>query len=714
MGVIWRTDRMTDSQNHTLHSLARSYSVQTTYHDGLGRFREPFIESVMAVLQELGAPLERLDDSAEALRQRRQMFWGRVVEPALVSWNGAPVRLKLRLPKRLAEAPVRYRVTLESGEVLTGACRNDPRFRILERRIDGARYVMRQMILPEQLPLGYHRLHLRIRDLAIDSYLFSAIPETYGAADARAREWGLFCPLYALHSNRSWGAGDFSDLAVLADITSARGGRLVGTLPLLASFLDEPFNPSPYAPVSRLFWNEFYLDVTDIVELDHSSAAKEMIASTGFQAELQTLRSAPLVDYRGVMALKRRVLELLHCILVRGASERKARFDRFVATHPCAADYARFRATVERQRVPWEQWPARQRDGTLQAGDYDGNVKHYHLYVQWLAAEQMQALGEKTAARGSNLYLDFPLGVNRDGYDVWRERELFALNISGGAPPDDLFVKGQNWGFPPLRPDTLRGQGYRYYIECLRHHLQYARALRIDHVMGLHRLYWIPQGFAAGEGVYVHYQAEEFYAILSLESHRHQARVIGENLGTVPPYVNTAMARHKIYGMHVGQFGVRNDPNNALDAPPQHTIASLNTHDTPTFAGFWTAADIDDRRALELLGEPESVNEYRARASQREALAGYLRARNWLPEAGADPVAILKAWLCLLASSDVDMLLINLEDLWLEAAPQNVPGTWQERPNWRRKARLPMADICTSESVTEILQAVNHNRERDR
>jgi 4-alpha-glucanotransferase len=404
--------------------------------------------------------------------------------------------------------------------------------------------------------------------------------------------------------------------------------------------------------------------------------------------------------------LKRGVLEeALRCLL-RDSSERRADFENFIAAHPMARDYAAFRAKVERERKVWERWPAASRNGTLKAKDYDKKVFQYHLFVQWQAHEQMAALGEKAQAGGPALYLDFPLGVNRDGYDVWREREVFALDASGGAPPDSFFTKGQNWGFPPLHPDGLRRQGYHYYIHCLRHHLRYARMLRIDHVMGLHRLYWIPQGFSSTEGLYVHYPAEEFYAILSLESHRHRAQIVGENLGTVPPYVNTAMAKHKIYGMHVTQFG--------WEGIASGNVVSLNTHDTPTFAGFWHEADIQDRLDLGLLPEAEVISYRHARAQGRDALIAYLRSCGRLNDEPPEAAAVLRAWLFDLAHSAADLTLVNLEDLWLEPLPQNVPGTWEERPNWRRKTHFSLEEIRQMRSVIETLKTINEIRRQRR
>lgn len=580
----------------------------------------------------------------------------------------------------------------------------------MPRNVEGARYVGRRLLFDAKIPLGYHRLQLQLDDTKLDAYLFSAPQEAY-LPNPNGKRWGVFCPVYALSSAQSWGIGDFSDLAALVDFVAELNGDAVATLPMLASFLDEPFDPSPYAPVSRLFWNEVFLDVTKIPELIECSAARAVCETADFQTELASARAAALVDYRKVMTLKRKVLEALVRFLLTQTTERRESFEKFIATHPRARDYAAFRAKVERERKSWLDWDAAGRDGILSLNDYDENAKRYHLYVQWQCAEQAHGLRDNARARGMALYLDFPLGVNRDGYDVWRERELFVLGANGGAPPDSLFTKGQNWGFPPLHPETIRRQGYRYYIDCLRHHMASAGMLRIDHVMGWHRVFWVPNGFTATDGLYVHHRPAEFYAILNLESHRHRVQIVGENLGTVPVYVNEALKRHKIFGMYVGQFGVNAHAESALDPVPSHTVASLNTHDTPTFMGFWNGADIEDRVALGLLKDSQTQNEHQYRAAQRQALIRFLRSRRWL---GGDDseAAVLQAWLTFLAREEEAFMLINLEDLWLETAPQNVPGTWQERSNWRRKARFSVKEIRQSAELREILTAIRDNREK--
>jgi len=694
-----------------LHNLARLHNVQTVYRDGLGQLREPPLESIILVLRSLGAPLETLKDLPSAWRQRRQALWQRAIEPVVIAWQGNPLKVKVRLPYRLAETRAKYHIVLETGERHEGTCQDEPATKPESRDVEGARYVARQLIVNAKIPLGYHRLQLQFGDTKLESYLFSAPQRAYAPADTNGKRWGVFCPLYSLWSAQSWGTGNFSDLATLVDYVGELNGNAVATLPMLASFLDEPFDPSPYAPVSRLFWNELFLDVIKIPELAECSAARAVCEAADFQKELASVRNAALVDYRRAMALKRKVLEALLRFLLTQTSERRESFEKFVVTHRRANDYAAFRAKVERERKSWLQWKAPGRDGILSLNDYDESVKLYHLYVQWQCVAQARGLRDKARAHGVALYLDFPLGVNRDGYDVWRERELFVLGANGGAPPDGLFIKGQNWGFPPLHPEVIRRQGYRYYIDCLRHHMASAGMLRIDHVMGWHRTFWVPEGFSAAEGLYVHHREAEFYAILNLESHRHRVQIVGENLGTVPVYVNEALKQHKILGMYVGQFGVNADAEAALDAVPANTVASLNTHDTPTFMGFWSGKDIQDRVALGLIEDGQAQIEQQYRAAQRSALIAFLRARGWLSE-DASAATVLQAWLTFLAREGEAFMLVNLEDLWLEPAPQNVPGTWYERPNWQRKSRFSMEEIRGMDGLVEILKTIRDNRGR--
>lgn len=697
----------------SLRELAHLYGVQTAYNDVTRRRKSASPDALLLTLKALGAPIESFADIPTALRERRRAVWERWAEPIVVAWDGESSQVDLRVPARRASGTVACSLELEGGERRTWTCDVG---RLPGRRattVEGVRYVIKRLSLPDPLPWGYHRVQLESQGQLRESVVISAPSRAYGANDGPAgRTWGVFIPLYALHSKRSWGSGDLTDLETLVDWVARLGGGVVATLPLLAAFLDEPCDPSPYAPASRLFWNEFYVDVTRIPELKKSPAAQMLLESTEVRTALESLRASPLVDYRRQMALKRRMLEELEKCLWMEPTERQAAFRRFIEHHPQVEDYARFRATVERQGTPWPSWPPPLCDGLLREGDYDEGSRRYHLYAQWVASEQMAGLADKTEASGVGLYLDLPLGVHPFSYDVWRARDAFVLDVSGGAPPDVVFTKGQNWGFPPLHPGAIRERGYRYVIAYLRHQLQHTKLLRIDHVMALHRLFWIPRGLEPRDGVYVRYRADELYAIMNLESHRHRTAIVGENLGTVPPYVNSTMARRNIQQMYVVQYELNPRARRVLRPLPRDSVASLNTHDMPPFMAYWKGLDIEDRRKLGLLNARGARLEHKNRRVLERALKRWLARLGWLDSASASPAAFLKACLAFLSASAGRVVLINIEDLWQEIHPQNVPGTQHERPNWRRKTRHSLETLCEMPSVLDVLRQVGGPRRR--
>ncbi|MEW6448084.1 MAG: 4-alpha-glucanotransferase [Bacillota bacterium] len=672
---------MYEKQVKQLHQLARLNGIETAYYDVTGIQRQATPESLLAALRSLGAPVETMADVCDAVRETRLKKLRRRCEPVWVTWDGRPVRLELSLPV-FTEGLADCVLNVENGEVRRWTCNlNDlPVLRTAEA--EGEQYIVRELVLPSGLPWGYHRFTIVLQDGAYESMVISAPLKAYNLpGEPPMKTWGVFIPLYALHSERSLGAGDLTDLKMLLGWIRGLGGSLVGTLPLLAAYLDEPFDPSPYAPVSRLFWNEFYIDVAAVPELGSCPEAREILDSGRFQRETAELRKSSLVDYRRGMSAKRKLLEKLAACCYSRESDRLAALLRWVVEHPEVQDYARFRATAERQRAGWPVWPVRMREGELREEDYDTEAERYHLYVQWVIDQQLRSLanGDKTG-----LYLDLPLGVNGGGYDVWRERSAFALDASTGAPPDPFFSQGQDWGFPPLHPERIREQGYRYYIACLRNHLQHASALRLDHVMALHRLFWVPKGVTAREGVYVRYRPEEFYAILTIESQKHKAVIVGEDLGTVPPDVRTAMSRHGINRMYILPFELTGNPQRPLNQVSANTLTSLNTHDMPPFAAFWSTTD----------------------KHERSKLAAFLQAESRLERPADDTNAVMDACLRYLAASPAQFLIINLEDLWLETAPQNVPGA-NDYPNWRRKARHSFEEFSRMPEVLNMLAKIN-------
>ena len=686
-----------------LRRLAHAYRVQTGYHNIAGQWQEATPEALLHVLRALGAELASPAGAADALRARSAALWECLVQPVTVLWDGAPAKVQLRVPEHRSQQQGACTLLLENGEREQWALDLTALVTLRTMEVEGQSYHSKRLVLPRQLPWGYHRLLIELPGQSAETLLIVAPAQAWSPPERS--EWGLFMPLYALRSSQDWGVGDLSALNALITWAGARGANVVGTLPLSASFLREPFEPSPYAPASRLFWNELFLDITSVPELQHSQTGQTLMTSAATVREAERLRSMPLVDYQQVAALKRSVLEELAHTFLSQPSQWRSQFRRYLEQHPTLQDYARFRATEEREAGPWLAWPERQRGGTLHASDFDDTSYQYHLYVQWLAAQQIDELAATAQQAEVQLYFDLPLGVHYNSYDVWRERGAFELSVAGGAPPDDFFTGGQNWGFPPYHPTSDRAQGYRYYRAVVRNYLQHAGILRIDHVMGLHRLFWIPSGMSPQDGVYVRYPAEELYAILLLESHRYQTRLIGENLGTVPPYVNAALQRHNIGAMYVGQFSLTGNPQQGLAEPLDNSLASMNTHDTPTFAGFWRGKDTEDRVAMGLLEPSGAMEVHTARQLRLNALTAFLRAQGWLKDDDG-PAETLAGCLRFLAASPAHTVLINLEDLWLEELPQNVPGTSRERPNWQRRARLSLEEFTEREDFQELLNEI--------
>jgi 4-alpha-glucanotransferase len=651
-----------------LRRLAALYGVQTAYVDVHKRRRQATAESLVAVLRALGASLQTENDAESACRDREEELKSRVVEPVILAWGGNPATV--RLPPGLEGE-----IVLESGERLP--------FSSDEPRTPG-----------DRLPHGYHQLSVRKGARKAESTIISARRRCYSGESKDDRNWGVFAPLYSLRSDSNWGAGNFTDLSRGAAWVASMGGRTLSTLPLFAAFLEEPFEPSPYSPASRLFWNEFYVDPTDAPEFAECSEARAIVQSA---------------DFRRGMALRRRVLSLLARQLAQSPA-RRSQVEDFMTRRPAVEDYARFRAVVESRREPWRDWPGELRSGQIRDGDFDSALRDYHVYVQFLADEQLSALCDEAGASGTRLYFDLPLGTSAGGYDAWRHRDQFTLGLSTGAPPDAFFTRGQNWGFPPPHAENSRRQGYRYVRSVLGNLLQYAGVIRIDHILGLHRLYCIPEGMGAEDGVYVRYPAEELYAVLCLESHRHKAIIAGEDLGTVREYVHEALARHSVHRTFVLQYELAPGEGETLPVPPETSVAALNTHDMPPFAAFWHGLDIDDRLDLGLLTAEQAAAERETRLATCRALAAGLREKGLLSEGERSLQDVLRALLVYLAGSPAQLLVMNLEDLWLETQPQNVPGTVEERVNWRRKARFTIDDAMMLDELRVTIGAVQAAR----
>ena len=670
------------TQRTPLQRLARACGVLPRFRDGFGERRAPSDEAVTAVLQALGAPIRGRGGAAQALAACREARWKRALPPVVVSWLPAPFAFRLRLPRRLAEAPLDCALEFEDGATRSWTAASGEARVERAARVHGADYRVVRLAAGFAVPAGCHALRVKAGRQTWTARVLRA-PR---AAPALERTWGVFLPLYALRTQRSLGAGDLGDLGAMLDWVHGLGGGLAGILPLLASF---PDNPSPYTPVSRLFWNEFYLDPRLLPEWSSCPAAQAWLESAEARRALAQTRQARHVDFQTAGAVKRKAVELLAGAL---AGQRLQEYEQALENDPALRRYAAFRARVEQQS-----------GGVFPSAEAPRcDPRRYHGYAQWAMRRQLRAAAEKARANGPGLYLDLPLGVHPQGFDRLEHPRSFAAGVTVGAPPDRFFSKGQNWGFAPLNPAAQRESGHRYFIDCIRAQMQYAGVLRIDHVMGLHRQYWIPSGCAADQGVYVQYPAEELYAVLCLEAQRRGAAIVGEDLGTVPRRVRGRMRAHGLQRMYAAQFEMRPDAASALPQPPPDAAASVGTHDTPTFAAFWNGDDVRDRQALGLL-EARHAGEAAARRQKlKDAARRYFgKAQN------AAAKAILEECLYALGASQAACVIVNVEDLWGEEMPQNTPGTDRERANWSRRARYALEEFSKDPEILRILRKLN-------
>lgn len=694
-----------------LAELCRSVGLEISYLGWRGEAVVSQPEAVLALLSALGPgfgfELSDLGGVRAATVAVQQQRW-RSASPVVVAWGGQG---ELGVPVQASvDGDWELELHLESGRVERRSGRLYELPAGGHTEVDGHTLCRRAIALPIGGELGYHRAEWRTRSPGAHANAQLSGTATILAAPERAvprtggRPWGVFAPLYGLRSPRSGATGDLTTLRALRHWVAKKGGAYVATLPILAQFLDEAYNISPYGPASRLFWNELYLENEAPAQLPAELRADLAAFAAGSADERRRLSTLSPIDYRAQYAWKRAWLDRVAAACDHSAAIRQE-IEQWAAQVP-AYDYAMFRAFGEMDGASWHSWsPERKNAGTgagaggvpfaasledaVRAGADRGRVWS-HVVGQWMMHRQLakEAVGvapsSSPAGAGAGLYLDLPVGVNGDAYEVWRHRELFVTQASVGAPPDELFLGGQEWGLPPVHPAVSRATGHRYLRDCLRHHMQAAAMLRIDHVMGLHRLYCVPRGFGAMDGAYLRYPKDELYALVTLESHRQRCAIVGEDLGTVPEDVPPALARHHIARLFVSQFEMPQAVGKAPKRSPEGVVASFGTHDMATFSGWWHGADLADRRALGLIGEAEEQRQLVQRGVERAALLAHVDSAKLAPPHLPDEERAMGGAMIDLARGPAEVMLVTLEDLWLERAPQNVPGTYHERPNWLR------------------------------
>ncbi|MCX5198243.1 4-alpha-glucanotransferase [Streptomyces sp. NBC_00249] len=645
-----------------LARLAARHAVATSYRPAEDVTVQVPEATVRAVLGLLGVPagpgedVRALADAADAARAAR------LLPPTLVQWRGegAPAALTA-LP-----AGTRLRVALEDGAGGAGGG-------------DGAGEAGEADWGPD-LPYGVHRLSAVTPDGRTASATLIVAPDRAPAAPGRAH--GLLVQLYSLLSERSWGMGDLGDLAELARWAArTHGAGFVQVNPLHAAVPGTPTDPSPYRPSSRRFPDPVHLRIEDVPEYAGCPErdALDELAARGGELRREVLEKGALIDRDAVWALKRQALELLYAVPRSPVRE---------------AAYREFRAAQGEPLALHAAWCA------AAAGEEPGERADFHAWLVWLTDGQLRAAQEaaREAGMAVGIVHDLAVGVHPDGSDA--RTGAHARQASAGAPPDAFNARGQDWGLPPWRPDALEQSAYAPFRALLRGVFRYAGAVRIDHVMGLFRLWWVPGGTPPAEGTYVSYDGEAMLAVLVLEAHRAGSLVVGEDLGTVEPRVRRALARRGILGTSVLWFE-RDWSGDGQPLEPgawrEACLATVTTHDLPPTAAKLAGAHVELRDRLGLLTRPLDLE-------RAEDAADTARWLTLLDDLGLDTKgeeAAVRALYAFLLRTPARLVGVWLPDAVGDRRPQNLPGTWDQYPNWR----LPLADAAGRPLTLEALTA---------
>ncbi len=682
--------------DRNLESLAAAYGVATSYVDQGGMHVDVSEETVLAVLAALGTDLREVEDrpaaiaaAAEAMRLRD---WRRMLPPVVVATQGTQASVWVHVPDG---ASARAHVMTDAGvriDLVQVDNWNPP------VDVDGEWIGEASFAIPADLPLGWHTLYAESDDREADASLVMTPARLDPDAIAGDRQWGFMTQVYATRSRESWGIGDLHDLATLASWSGEElGAGFVLINPLHAATPVSPIENSPYLPVTRRFTNPIYLHVEDIPEFDELKKKQRMQLEES-AAPLRAMNlTADLIDRDAVWSAKR---EAFGVIFDAGLSKsRRREFDDYCDEQGVGLrDFATWCAMSEMFGHDPSAWSAdysRPDSPSVEAfREEHSALIELHMWMQWQMDQQLAAT--QKAARDAGMVIgvmaDLAVGVHPSGADSWSLQNVLARGVSVGAPPDMYNQMGQDWSQPPWRPDALAEAGYLPYRDLLRTILRHSGGLRIDHVLGLFRLWWVPAGMGARNGTFVRFDHDAMIGILCLEAQRAGAIVVGEDLGTVEPWVRDVLSARGILGTVISWFERTDGVITPLADWRQDILASVTVHDLPPTAGFLRDEHVRIRESLGLLTTDPSI-EYANARRDREEWARLLREAGFLAaDADLDTDAGLEAMAIALhravGSTKARLVGVGLTDVVGDRRAQNQPGTYLEYPNWR----VPMSD----------------------
>ena len=721
-----------------LQQLVEMRGIETQYVDAWGKPATIAESSKAKLLNTLGYDTSSDEKIQSQITQDIQSVWLSVLNPVQVVRSHETINLAVRLPIELVNDEHVFEITLENGEILAHSFIPVDQEMTTMAHIDDVEFHEYVVALPLDLPLGYHDVALTADGDQLGTSRIIVAPQACYTPDeikAGKKIWGLSVQLYCVRSEKNWGIGDFTDLGLLIQKAASVGADFIGLNPIHALYPANPNACSPYGPSSRRWLNYLYIDVTAIEGYDDASV-QSIVHNDEFKAMLSHARNVEHVDYEAVAQLKlaalKAVFDVYDAKYLRSNTKQNKAFKAFVDAGGESLDmlavYDALQSHLKAQGKEswgWPVFPQELKDyhnpAVAKFKKANAQEVKFYLFLQWIAAQQLQEASDKAIEAGMTigLYRDLAVGVSEGSAEIWGNKDLYCTGASVGAPPDILGPLGQNWGLPPMDPRKLYEQAYQPIIDLFASNMASSGSLRIDHVMALLRLWWVVKGDNAKDGGYIYYPVDDLLGILALESHRNQSLVIGEDLGTVPEEIRTKLADNGVYSYRVFFFEQAED--GGFFSPshyPVQSMSTLTTHDMPTLIGYWHCLDLELGKELGLYPTQEILQTlYADRHANKQAILDTLHGHGSIADNVGRDVnftgmtrELNNGMQVHMAGGSSALLSLQLED-WLEMdKPVNIPGTFDEYPNWRRKLTQNIESVFERHDINELATKLTQAR----
>lgn len=744
-----------------INELSDLCGIVPEYWDIFGKKHTASIETKKAVLCAMRLDISSADSLRDEINRLKRRPWNSFLEPVKVlSVKEQPFSIPVYMPVREGDEgrlALSWSIEDEKGRKDDYAVSGRAVTISDSKWLDNVRYLKIDLSINGPLAIGYYSL--RVTGLCPGA-TFSGEAKIIMAPDScylppqfdspgTSRLWGMYLNLYSIRSSQNWGTGDFTDLkkivAWLADLNSA----FVGINPLHAIANKKPGGISPYSPISRLYKNFLYLDIEAIPDFQSCNKALAITDSGDFKKRLEALRNTDLIDYEKAASLKNGLLLQAFEVFYEKIADssqgpdsraRVADFNKYVAEEGEDLDaYATYMALCESFKNPggeglppacfdsWQEWPPEYRDPSGKAvtefKKRSGKLILFHKYVQWLVDRQLAEAADLAKRLGMpvGLYNDLAIGSIGGGSDAWNFQDVIAGGIDVGAPPDDFNLTGQNWGFPPIVPAGLKKTGYEFFIQTIRKNMKYSGALRIDHALGLFRLFWIPAGMSASQGAYLKYPSEDLLKIIALESVRNKTVVIAEDLGTIGENVRETLLRFRMLSYRLLYFE-RDYPAPSFTKPekyPDMALCSVTTHDLPTIYGYWAGRDLEVKKRLGLFPDEASLHRHLSERERDKALLlEALKSAGMTLEGGPGAASAMGPELCLaiyeyLARTSCKLATVSLDDAIGTMDQQNMPGVTDSYPSWMQKSPVTLEQIMSESWFKALSERLKTKKQKN-